>query len=467
MSATTHPLPDIINLLDAFNLAWLTAEIIPAQGKSEPFLKVINVSERFLLYSGLEKMSLVRKNLRTQGGKKADSELNTLFSALISFQQNSHRLVLYKHAFILRTYSPGKNLIIAFLEKDNPEEQPLFPSIDKKFRGIFNELGDFVFISGFNGKFLEANDTALRTLGYKREELLSLTPGNISVPREKERDASHVSAYDEYDQWAQSEQLLFGAELLARNGNRIPIEARSKIIEFEGKEAILTIARDIRERVMFEKKLLNVVMDTEEKERRRLAEELHDGMGPLLSSAKMHVDMLLSDSIPNQKKEQVYKLVKELIAESIINIREISANLMPHVLYNFGLIPALRTLISRVAVHQTLEVELTDEDFMQRPDQAVEVLLYRVISELVTNSLKHSSATLISIKISSDQTAVNLQYTDNGTGFDLRRELNAGTGMGLHNIINRIKSQQGTIKFKMPGSKGLKVSIHIPSGLSS
>lgn len=467
MTVFARQLPDIARLLDAFDLAWLAAEILPAKHNADACLKVINVSERFLLYSGLKKMSLLRKNGKNQNGKKADPGLNTLYQVLVNTRQSSHRLILNDHTFLMRTYSPEENLVIAVLEKDNSGESPVYPSIDKKFRGIFNELGDFVFISGFNGKFLEANNTALLTLGYKREELLSLTPGNISVPREKEHDASHVSAYDEYDQWAQSEQLLFGSELLARNGNRIPIEARSKIIEFEGREAILTIARDIRERVMFEKKLLNVVMDTEEKERRRLSEELHDGMGPLLSSAKMHVDMLLSGAIPDHKKEQVYRLVKELIAESIVNIREISANLMPHVLYNFGLIPALRTLISRVAVHQSLEVTLTDDDFSQRPDQAVEVLLYRVISELITNSLKHSSATLITIKISSDQTAVTLQYTDNGTGFDLRRELNTSSGMGLHNIINRIKSQQGSIRFRKQGSKGLYVSIHLSSGLSS
>ena len=200
-------------------------------------------------------------------------------------------------------------------------------------------------------------------------------------------------------------------------------------------------------------------METEEKERRRLAEELHDGLGPLLSSVKMHADLLLRGTLSEESKMQVPSLIKDLVAESISNIREISANLMPHVLYNYGLVPALKTLISKVTALHELSVELQADNWVERPDKTMEMLLYRVISELITNSLKHAQASAIRIILLNQDKQIEVHYSDNGKGFDVNTQLRQGAGMGLHNIINRIKSQQGLIKILSAPGKGFEVQI--------
>jgi PAS domain S-box-containing protein len=331
---------------------------------------------------------------------------------------------------------------------------------DNQFRNIFDYLGDMIFIIDFDGKIVEVNETVVSTLGYPRSKLIGMTPAKISVTRAGNADDSIHSPFEEYDQLIQSEQLLFGAELRAFDGSSIPIEAKTRIIEFEGREAIFSIVRNVTDRVNLEKKILSIIMETEEKERRRVSEELHDGLGPLLSSVKMYINLLLQSQNPEQNKE-ILGQVKELVSESLSSIREISQNLMPQVLYDYGLISAIKTLIKRISNIEVLEISLDTDNWKQRVDKGIEVLLYRVLSELITNTLKHSGATKVKIIFHQEENRVKVHYSDNGNGFSLKEKLAINKGMGLTNIINRIRSIHGKIAIRTSSGRGLKVSISL------
>jgi PAS domain S-box-containing protein len=453
---------EILPLLDHHEIPWI---ILAASNRVNPGsdnMVIKGINQRFLTLLGLKQANLLNKQVQKLILKSKSEIHKKFYKYIISPAKSNFSLFTANQDYTIKKHQLLKGILITAQEKHNKKKDLGYLFIEKKFRSIFNAMGDFVFITAFNGKFLEVNDTALQILAYSRKNFLKLTPRDVSVSKDLETKQLPSSAFEEYDDWAQSEQLLFGAELLTKDGKKIPIEARSKIIDYDGSEAILTIARDITERAMFEKRLLNIVMETEEKERRRLAEELHDGLGPLLSSVKMHIDMLVNDNLDIQKKDEVARLIKELVAESINNIREISSNLMPHILSNYGLVSALKTLISKITTLQSIKVKFEHSKWSLRPEKSIEVLIYRVISELLTNTLKHASASNINICLTSHSDILHIEYSDDGIGFDSGQKFTYTTGMGLTNIFNRIKSQQGVIILKTAPGKGLHIHLQLP-----
>ncbi len=449
-------------MLNQLGIFWMVLSKSRSSKKKPESLFISDIHSGFSRLLGLKKSELLNKSIESLKLKPGNASTKKFISNIAHPLWNKFNLGISNENYLVRKYSLNEDIVITVQIKIKAENASGYPLIEKKFRSIFNALGDFVFINAFSGKFLEVNDTALKILAYSRKEFLKLTPHDVSVSKSTNSSELPPSAFDQYDEWAQSEQLLFGAELLTKEGTRIPIEARSKIINYDGSEAILTIARDITERAMFEKRLLNIVMETEEKERRRLSEELHDGLGPLLSSVKMHTDMLINGDLDTKKKDEVARVINELVAESINNIREISANLMPHVLSNYGLVSALKILISKITVLQPINVNFEHSAWNIRPEISIEVLIYRVISELLTNTLKHASATNISIFLKPNSGILEIVYSDDGIGFDSRQKLNQQTGMGLNNILNRIKSQQGSVNLKTSPGKGLLMKIQLP-----
>jgi len=452
----------IIPMLNQLGIFWMLLSKPRRSKKEIESLIISDIHPGFSRLLSLKKSQLINKSVESLRVNPEKGITKNFISNITNPLRKKFNLVITNQNYLVKKHSVLGNILITVQIKTKIENASGYPHIEKKFRSIFNALGDFVFINAFNGKFLEVNDTALKILAYSRTEFLKLTPREVSASKSTNSSELPASAFDQYDEWAQSEQLLFGAELLTKKGTRIPIEARSKIINYDGRDAILTIARDITERAMFEKRLLNIVMETEEKERRRLSEELHDGLGPLLSSVKMHTDMLINGDLDLIKKDEVARVIKELVSESINNIREISTNLMPHVLSNYGLVSALKILISKITVLQPINVKFEHSAWNIRPEISTEVLIYRVISELLTNTLKHASASSISISLKPNSGILEIVYKDDGIGFDSRQKLNQQTGMGLNNILNRIKSQQGSVNLKTSPGKGLMVQIQLP-----
>ncbi len=194
------------------------------------------------------------------------------------------------------------------------------------------------------------------------------------------------------------------------------------------------------QRRLTERRILTTVLRTEEKERARLAKELHDGLGPLLSSAKMSLSELARSGLPEENKE-LFDSTSYVIDEAIRCLREISNNLSPHTLTTFGLAKALGNFINKSAAINSLKnikIEFDTNLRSERFDPNVEVILYRVICELITNSIKHSGGDLVALSLRYHNNIITIHYADNGKGFDPQAVLD--TGMGLSNITSRIGS---------------------------
>ena len=135
-----------------------------------------------------------------------------------------------------------------------------------------------------------------------------------------------------------------------------------------------------------------------------------------------------------------------MIDEAIRSLREISNNLSPHVLNDFGLARGVQNFIDKSAAMHDVKIRFTTNLRSERYDTDIEVILYRVICELINNSLKHAACTAINLSLSQNGSELTLDYTDNGRGFNPQAMMDCG--MGLSNIASRINSLGGHVRHR-------------------
>jgi signal transduction histidine kinase len=208
-----------------------------------------------------------------------------------------------------------------------------------------------------------------------------------------------------------------------------------------------------------ENKVLQAIMQTEEKERRQLAKELHDGIGPLLSNIKMSVSALDQSQITGFNKTVVDN-ISNLINESISSLKYTSNNLSPHILESFGLASAVQSFIDNISRLGKIDITFSSNIESIRLERPVENNLYRIICELFQNTIKHASATNVSLLMHLHEGRLIIQYFDDGVGFEPNDSENL-EGMGISNMHSRLKTIHGEIEFKRIMPKGMMTSIVI------
>ncbi|MHA7109464.1 sensor histidine kinase [Sunxiuqinia elliptica] len=215
-------------------------------------------------------------------------------------------------------------------------------------------------------------------------------------------------------------------------------------------------------RRLTEKMFLNAIIQTEEKERKRFAKDLHDGLGPLLSTVKMSVSSL-AQLEHDKASQEIVANTEMVINEAIKSLKEISDNLSPHVLNNFGLLRALRNFTNKINATKAIRIQLKSNLADERFSNNIEVVLYRVVCELINNTIKHASAKNISIDLQHQEGVLSIDYRDNGKGFNKEKleELPMMGGMGFSNIYSRINSLKGDIQIESEPKKGTHVYIQV------
>lgn len=214
------------------------------------------------------------------------------------------------------------------------------------------------------------------------------------------------------------------------------------------------------QRSLFNKRIMTAVLRTEERSRSTFAKDLHDGLGPLLSSAKMSLSALSANNLSTEERELITN-TRKIIDEAIRSVREISNNMSPQILVDFGLAQGVQSFITRIgALHKEVDIRLRTNLRKERFDNDVEVILYRVICELINNSLKHSGCSNITLSLLLGNETLRLNYTDNGRGFQPKAVMDCG--MGLSNIVSRIDSLNGEFDIQSDKGQGVQVIVKIP-----
>lgn len=203
------------------------------------------------------------------------------------------------------------------------------------------------------------------------------------------------------------------------------------------------------------------IIEAEENERRRIAGDLHDGVGQLLSATRMNLDILLERlEITDTNNRDLADKTMAMVDESCKEVRTIAHQMMPNVLLKMGLTSALRDFVNKIDSRR-LKIVLDAAGLETRLDSSVEIVLYRVIQETVNNVIKHAKASLLDIQLHMEDEEVSVTIEDNGQGFDTT-DREKFEGIGLKNIITRVEYLKGTVDISSSPGKGTLVAILIP-----
>ena len=203
------------------------------------------------------------------------------------------------------------------------------------------------------------------------------------------------------------------------------------------------------------------VLFAEENERKRIASDLHDGIGQTMSAAKMNLSALQNEiENLNQTQKLAFEKAIQLVDNSCKEIRSVSHNMMPNALLKSGLANAIREFIHQID-NRIIKIDLYTEGLNEKLDNNTETVLYRVIQESVNNVIKHSGANHLDISLLKDIDGLSITIEDNGKGFDTT-DKHKFDGIGLKNIQSRILFLKGTVEWQSQLNKGTLVAIHIP-----
>ncbi len=220
------------------------------------------------------------------------------------------------------------------------------------------------------------------------------------------------------------------------------------------------LLNEIAEKKKIQSKALGDIILAEEKERKRIAADLHDGLGPVMSSINLYYQAYIDEKNPEKKKEIEGRL-KKIIGNAISDVSKISHNISPLIVENNGLIVALENFIDQLNIHKNLKINFSYENIF-RFDIKKELSLYRAVTELINNTIKYAQANIIHINISIQNKQIHIDYTDNGIGFDKLKITGIKNGLGLQNITSRLASLEGSFSYNTTENGGFHATMILP-----
>ncbi|MGI9550120.1 MAG: tetratricopeptide repeat protein [Aurantibacter sp.] len=198
---------------------------------------------------------------------------------------------------------------------------------------------------------------------------------------------------------------------------------------------------------------LDAMIEGQEKERQRIAEDLHDSLGGKLSTLKLFVENL------KKVDKELYGKIKTILDESYNDVRNISHQKNATAMIDKGLIPAVNIVANRLKSTKKLNVEVANIDLKQNVKNFIELQLFRIIQELLTNTLKHARARNVNIQFSEENESLNVVYEDDGIGYDTKKTV---SGVGLKTIGNRIQKIGGSFNVDSNPGNGTTVILNVP-----
>jgi len=327
---------------------------------------------------------------------------------------------------------------------------------EERFQELFDSTVDDIFVTNINEEIVEVNKAACNTLGYTKEELLKMKMSDIKSSQFKSSVTKNRKIIFKKGSYQ------FESEHLTKDGRIITVEFVSRLITYNNEKQILSVVRNITRRRMEERQVLSAVIQAEERERQRFAKDMHDGLGPLLSTIKLYVNELKSMTSSQKEREEMVNYSNELIDEAVVATRNISNNLMPSVINEYGLVKALESFCDKVNKVNKINIKFETENLEERLDQNLELIFFRVISELINNTIKHAKAKNIFILLVKNEDKLDLYFKDDGIGFNVEEILTTkNLGMGLKNIISRVKSINGKYSFNSIPKEGFTIKIEV------
>ena len=326
---------------------------------------------------------------------------------------------------------------------------------EREFSHLFFDLiPEAVFVSDIYGQIMYVNKTACHLAEYSNIELKQLAINEITKSSE-----SSSKMFDIYEV-KQAEQLLFGTILHTKTGKELPIRVSTQFLSINNTDLFISYVKKEESLENEKSEIFQKVIETQNNERKRFSKDLHDGLGPLLSLAKLYVSDINSPDLSREEREESVIEVIQLIDEAVETTRRIANNLVPTVLKEYGLENALNEFISQIERNNRLNIKFISKG-ENALDLNVQMEIYQIVRELLNNTLKHSKATNAILSLNFRKKHLSLNYSDNGIGFDENKLLLESKGMGLSNIVSRVEVLKGKVVMHSEIDKGIRVEIEI------
>jgi PAS domain S-box-containing protein len=336
---------------------------------------------------------------------------------------------------------------------------------EDRYRELFENSKDAIYVHDMSGQYTSINRAAERLSGYKREELIGKHFSSLVTPQY----ARHVR-----------EQLCrklegsgdsnYELELITKQGRRIPVEVSSRLIIENGLPVgVQGCMRDISERKKAQQASRTYsrrLIEAQEAERRRISLELHDQVGQILTAVKMHLHALRASC----STSDIATLIEEnlnVIDEAVDQVRDLSVDLRPLLLDDFGLMVAVRWYLDRQAKKSGLAVELVSLSLNEddRFPADLETACFRIVQEAVTNIIRHAQAARISIRLERTGSDLMLVIGDDGIGFDVkavRTGAGGATTLGLRGMEERALAAGGSLTIDSAPRLGTQLCASFP-----
>ena len=336
---------------------------------------------------------------------------------------------------------------------------------EERYRELFENSRDAIYVHDLGGRYVSVNRAAELLSGFDRREILGKHYSNFIAPRNlKNARESFCRKLDA------PVETIYEAEVVCKNGRRIPVEISSRMIYRDGHPiGVQGIARDITERKRSQQTLQNYsrrLMEVQEAERQNLSRELHDEIGQALTAIRINLEWMRRANIAAPEALPRIDESIDAVDDAVKRVRELSLELRPSLLDDLGLTSALRWYVDRFAFRTGINAQVVGE--IQRADHIpheVETAAFRIVQEALTNVARHSLATRVSIDVSQRQGELHLEVYDNGIGFDAESILNgksSAAALGLRGMQERALAVNGEIHIISQLRAGTHILLAVP-----
>jgi len=322
---------------------------------------------------------------------------------------------------------------------------------------------DAVIIRDFKDRIVAWNRGAEQMYGYTEEEALGMSIRRLipKNPQGRAGERVRLPAQGKKDGPVEARRR-------AKDGRTLDVLVTVTVLRGDSGQPVevATTERDVTEQKKSERELRRLhalVISAQETERRRLARELHDGVGQILSGIRFRLESLPGEITLNGKAAEKIIKVGGLLSHAISEVRRVSKNLMPSELEDLGLEPALRTLCREFRGRVGVQVMLRTSGLSKTVAPELSLALFRIAQEALNNIGKHSKAAMVAVDLSRKGGDILLRVSDNGVGFDLegKRQL-SGRGIGLGSMSERAESVGGSLELHSTPGAGTTLCVRAP-----
>jgi len=324
---------------------------------------------------------------------------------------------------------------------------------ETRFRALFDAASDLALVHDLDGQIVDANRYACSALGYLKGELIGQSIRAIATAAEPER-------------WPNLEPgvpTTISDRYRKDDGTFIDVEVRLSVFDRHGARMVMALARDVGDRIRLEEaraQFVDRVVSAQEDERRRIARELHDALGQLLTGLSVQirsVEELASAGDVAERLADVRALSERIIGE----VENLAHQLRPPALDELGFVAAVEGHVGTFAKTHGIDVALHVGSLSRRLPSEVEVALYRIVQEGLTNIARHSGAKSVSILVDERPNAVRLVVEDDGRGFDTA-SVDTAQRLGVSGIHERAALLGGSASVESSPGGGTAVYVTLP-----